>query len=43
MLALPIVGIPALFERKGFNYIAINAGYWIVSMALMGGVLCAFT
>jgi hypothetical protein len=40
--ALPILGINALFERKSFKYVAINAGYWIVSMALMGGVLCAW-
>ncbi len=41
-MALPIVSINALFEQKGFKYIAINAGYWIVSMALMGGLICAF-
>lgn len=41
-LALPILGVNALFERKSFKYIAINAGYWILSMALMGGVICAF-
>ncbi|MCO6477018.1 MAG: DUF1761 domain-containing protein [Phaeodactylibacter sp.] len=41
-LALPILGINALFERKGFKYIAINAGYWIVTFVLMGGVLCAW-
>ncbi len=38
---LPIIGINALFERRGFKYIAINVGFWIVSAALMGGVLCA--
>jgi hypothetical protein len=32
-----------LFERKGFRYIAINGGYWIISMALMGGIICAFS
>lgn len=42
MVALPILGINALFERKGFKYIAINAGFWIVCMALMGGILCAY-
>jgi hypothetical protein len=42
MLALPIIGINALFERRSFKYIAINAGYWIISMGLMGGILCAF-
>jgi len=39
-LALPIIGINALFERKGFKYIAINAGYFIVSLSLMGGLIC---
>jgi hypothetical protein len=41
-LSIPILGIPALFERKSFKYVAIHAGYWIVSMALMGGIICAF-
>ena len=40
--AVPILGINALFERKGFKYIAVNGGYWIVTLALMGGVICAF-
>ena len=42
MLALPIIGVNALFERKGFKYIAINAGFWIVCLALMGGVVCGW-
>src|SRR5258706_6362190 len=42
-MALPIIGTNALFERKGAKYIFINAGYWTLSMALMGGVLCAFS
>jgi hypothetical protein len=42
LLAVPIIGVPALFERKGFKYVAINAGYWIVCMGLMGGIVCAF-
>ena len=39
-LALPIIGINALFERRSFAYIAINAGYFIITFALMGGILC---
>lgn len=39
-MALPIIGINALFEKKGFKYIAINTGYFIVCFALMGGVIC---
>ncbi len=41
-IALPILATTALFERKGFNYIAINFGYWVITMALMGGVICQF-
>lgn len=41
-LAMPVLAINALFERKGFKYIAINAGFWIVSLAIMGGIICQF-
>jgi hypothetical protein len=41
-MGIPILGTNALFERKGFKYIAINCGYWIVCLALMGGVVCQF-
>lgn len=41
-IILPVLGTNALFERKGFKYIAINVGYWVVTLALMGGVLCQF-
>ena len=42
-IALPILGINALFERKTFKYIAIHVGYWTISLSLMGGIICAFT
>jgi len=42
MIALPVIGVNAMFERKGFKYIAINAGFWIVCFALMGGIVCAW-
>jgi len=41
-IALPIIGITVLFERKGAKYILINAGYWIVTLAIMGGIVCAW-
>ncbi len=42
-IVTPVIAINAMFEKKGFKYIAINAGYWIVTIALMGGVLCAYS
>lgn len=41
-IALPIIAITALFERRSWKYIWINAGYWIISMMLMGGFVCHF-
>lgn len=40
--ALPILGFNALFERKSFRYFAINAGYWIVCLTIMGGIICGW-
>ena len=42
LFAMPVIATNALFERKGFKYIAINAGYWIAAVTLMGGVICAY-
>lgn len=41
-IALPIIAINALFERKSAKYIFINAGYWVVSFTIMGGIICGF-
>jgi hypothetical protein len=40
LFVTPILGTVAIFERKSFKYVAINGGYWIITLALMGGVLC---
>ncbi|MCU0346000.1 MAG: DUF1761 domain-containing protein [Saprospiraceae bacterium] len=42
MLVLPVFATNALFERKGFKYVAINAGYWMVCLGLMSGILAAW-
>jgi Protein of unknown function (DUF1761) len=39
-IALPIMATNAMFERKSFKYVAINIGYWTITMALMGGIIC---
>ena len=41
-VALPIIAINALFEKRGWKYILIHTIYWIITLALMGGVLCQF-
>jgi len=41
-IALPITGINALFERRSAKYIIINSGYWIVTLGIMGAIICAW-
>ena len=39
--ALPIIAINALFDRRSRTYILIHFGYWLLTLILMGGLLCA--
>ncbi len=41
-IVLPILGTNALFERKGWRYILINVGYWTVTLAIMGAIICGW-
>lgn len=41
-LGVPAIGFNALYERKSFSYLAINAGYFILCLTLMGGIICAY-
>ncbi len=40
MFAFPLIGVIALFENRGWKYILIHTGYWLISLVLMGGLLC---
>lgn len=42
MFALPVIAINGMFERKSAKYIFIHAGYWIVSLAIMGAIICGW-
>ncbi|RNC88144.1 MAG: DUF1761 domain-containing protein [Winogradskyella sp.] len=41
-VVLPILGTNALFERKSFKYILVNVGYWTLTLAIMGAILCGW-
>ena len=41
-VALPIISINGLFEQKSWKYMAIQAGYWIVIMMVMGAIICGW-
>lgn len=39
VVAMPVLVINGLFELKNFKNLIINVVYWLIVMALMGGVL----
>jgi len=41
VVAMPVLVTNGLFERKNFKNLAINTLYWIITLALMGGVIDA--
>lgn len=36
---LPILGYAVIFERKSTKYLLVYTGFWLVSLALMAGVI----
>ncbi len=41
LFVLPLIATNSLFERRTWRYNLIHAGYWLITLALIGGVLCA--
>lgn len=42
LFVLPMIATGSMFERKSAKYIFINWGYWLVTIALMGGLISQF-
>jgi len=42
MFIFPLIAINGMFERKSWMYVFINSGYWIITVTLMGGVICGW-
>jgi len=38
----PVIAVTALFERKSWKYIFINAGFWAVCLTIMGAIVCGW-
>lgn len=41
-MALPILGVSAIAERKRGKVVLAHLGYWAITLALVGGVVCGF-
>jgi len=39
MIIIPIFGTPAVFEKRGMNWVIVHVGYWFLRLAVAGGIL----
>ncbi|BCY28297.1 DUF1761 domain-containing protein [Flavobacterium okayamense] len=42
LFILPITAINGLFEQKSWKYMLVTGGYWIVSLTIMGSIICGW-
>ena len=42
-LVFPVIAINGLYSHKSWKLILITAGYWVVSLAIMGGIICGWS
>jgi hypothetical protein len=39
MVIIPVIGTPALYEKKKFGWMVVQVGYWFIRMAVAQGIL----
>lgn len=42
-VVLPVIVTNGLFEQRSFKYMMVVTGYWVVSFAIMGGIINGWT
>lgn len=40
LIVLPLLAINAMFERRGWKYIMVHFGYWMITLILISAILC---
>ena len=42
LFSVPVLVTNSLFQKNNWTNILINVGYWLITIALMGGVIALF-
>lgn len=42
LFVLPIIAINGLFEQKSWKYMLVTGGYWVISLTIMGAIICGW-
>jgi hypothetical protein len=43
LFVFPVIAINGLYSHKPFKLTLITAGYWVVTLAIMGGIICGWS
>lgn len=41
-IVFPILATNGLYEQKSFKYIFVTSGYWMVTLTIMGAIICGW-
>jgi len=41
-VVLPIMATNGMFERSSWKLIWVNVSYWVITLSIMGGIICAW-
>jgi len=42
LVVLPMIGMMSIFEKRGWGWVFVHLGYWMVTLSVMGGILSAW-
>ena len=42
LILLPVLGTMSIFEKRGWSWVFVNMGYWVITLVLMCGILSAW-
>lgn len=42
LFVMPITAINSLFEQKSWKYMLVTGGFWVVTLTLMGAIICGW-
>lgn len=42
LFVMPITAINSLFEHKSWKYMLVTGGFWVVTLTIMGAIICGW-
>lgn len=43
LFVFPVIAINGLYSHKAWKLILVTSGYWVITLAIMGGIICGWS